>query len=303
MIPFTAFSSLENLILRSNPLTSLHSETAFTTLSMLDISSTALADLAELNHLPETLPALTSLLTSGTPIWSLTASNLHTIARISSLTSLNYSRITPQERTNAELYYLSNIASTLSLRPIEEEQLTLQDHPRYRDLCKLHGEPTIERKNLGNASKEKIAPGSLAARLTKLTFLLSKEISNGSDRSRSITKDFPRSIGIYALKGLMGRLLNLNPMNLKLVWETKEWDPVAAQSDGWSISEDSDDGVDDDYTKRLPKYKTPEIEIEGNYQEKDPARWMRREIELVDGTKDLGFWVDGSEATIRIELR
>ena len=122
------------------------------------------------------------LLTAHTPLHGLPASNLHTIARIKTLTSLNHSRISPQERTNAELYYLSAIGSELSSVPgkllkylnffrmedkrptsidaqipdwlntdcttstEDKEAAILERHPRYAELCDTHGAPAIKRE-------------------------------------------------------------------------------------------------------------------------------------------------------------
>ena len=36
---------------------------------------------------------------------------------------------------------------------------------------------------------------------------------------------------------------------------------------------------------------------------RDASKWAQREIELVDGTRDVGFWIEGREATVRVELR
>ena len=41
----------------------------------------------------------------------------------------------------------------------------------------------------------------------------------------TIRRKLPRTLGIYALKGLVGKMFNLQPMSLKLIWETGELDP------------------------------------------------------------------------------
>lgn len=75
---------------------------------------------------------------------------------------------------------------------------------------------------------------------------------------------------------------------MNLVWESDEWDPVRRQEDdedegGWSVSEDDDDGEEE---RRVGK--------EG---------WKRRETELVDGTREVGFFIQGDEARVRVEVR
>ena len=57
--------------------------------------------------------------------------------------------------------------------------------------------------------------------------------------TRKIQKRLPRTVGIYALKGIVGRLFNLRPMALRLVWETGEWDPIPGlhdEDDDWDLS-------------------------------------------------------------------
>lgn len=75
---------------------------------------------------------------------------------------------------------------------------------------------------------------------------------------------------------------------MNLVWESDEWDPVRRQEDdedegGWSVSEDDDDGEEE---RRVGK--------EG---------WKKRETELVDGTREVGFFIQGDEARVRVEVR
>lgn len=33
------------------------------------------------------------------------------------------------------------------------------------------------------------------------------------------------------------------------------------------------------------------------------SAWERREVELIDSTREVGFWVEGKEARVRVELR
>jgi len=77
-------------------------------------------------------------------------------------------------------------------------------------------------------------------------------------------------------------------MSLKLVWETGEWDPIAGEDDS-----DDDDDLEQDV----------DVEKGKEEEEKDKGKWVQREEELVDGTKNVGFWIEGREARVRIELR
>ena len=77
-------------------------------------------------------------------------------------------------------------------------------------------------------------------------------------------------------------------MSVKLIWETEEWDPVGEGDGGWSVSEDESD---------------EERRLERTARKKENDRWVRREMELVDGTRAVGFFVEGREARVRVELR
>ncbi|KAG7006703.1 cytosolic fe-S cluster assembly factor NAR1 [Physcia stellaris] len=278
----TSFPSLESLSLRSNPITSLTSNEVLLSVTTLDLSSTLLPDFDSLLPIPGHFPRLTTLLTAHTPLHGLPASDLHTIARIKTLTSLNHSRISPQERTNAELYYLSAIGAELSSVPEDKETVTLRRHPRYAELCDTHGAPAIKRET---PVSDEPKPGTLAARLTKFTFYLPPSTLpatlDTNSSVKEIQRELPRTVGIYKLKGLVGKMFGLRPMGLRLVWETDEWDPVPG------LDDDDDWGVSDE--EILP--------------DRDPSKWARREIELLDGTKNVGFWIEGAEARVRVELR
>ena len=38
-------------------------------------------------------------------------------------------------------------------------------------------------------------------------------------------------------------------------------------------------------------------------EERNRSKWERREVELVDSTREVGSWVEGKEARIRVEVR
>lgn len=104
-------------------------------------------------------------------------------------------------------------------------------------------------------------------------------------------KEVPRSVDVYRMKGIVGLLFGIRPLGCRLVLETGEWDPVKGEEEGWSCSEEEDDVNESGAEKDSVMY------------EKEEGKWVRREMELADGTKDVGFWVDGREARVRVELR
>ncbi len=94
-------------------------------------------------------------------------------------------------------------------------------------------------------------------------------------------------------------------MEIRLVLETDEWDPVPAakpEDDDWSCSEDewSEDESDDSTEVKEGGKKNRKT---GKEKDKDKNLWVRREIELVDSTRSVAFWVEGREARVRVERR
>lgn len=191
----------------------------------------------------------------------------------------------PAERQNAELYYLSVIALELSeISSQADKNRILTEHPRFPELCAIHGEPTSLTKKDESIG---IAPGTFEARVVEFTFY---SIIDGNVVEKK--KDIPRSFDVYRIKGIVGRLLGVRPLGCKLIWEMGEWDPVGREDeDIWSCSEEG--GEDDDQDRNRAESD------EGNSR----GKWVKREVELVDGTKDVGFWIDRREARIRVEPR
>lgn len=321
--PLMSLSKLEKLSLRQNPISSLISclpkveshLLSFPLLKSLDLTSTLLPTLSSLDPVSATFPALKSLLTTHTPLNNFPSSKLLTIGRLPTLTELNYSPITTAERQNAELYYLSTIAKQLGAAAnLTEEMQIIKEHPHWIELCKIHGEPIVERK-----STEQYAADTLGARLTEFTFYMTGiDLEAGRKESWQYEGDgieglhpldidqpsdflskvqlIPRTVDVYRLKGIVGRLFGIRPMSCKLVWETGEWDPVGGQEDeGWSVSEDESDSGGEDISN--PK------DVREHHRERNKTKWERREMELVDGTREVGFWVEGKTARVRVELR
>ena len=91
-------------------------------------------------------------------------------------------------------------------------------------------------------------------------------------------------------------------MKLRLVWETGEWDPVAGTYDS-DISSESDDEEWVDGGASSEYEGTEMRDRDGIGKGRKAGKWAQREEELVDGTKDVGFWIEGKEARVRVESR
>ena len=193
------------------------------------------------------------------------------------------------------MYYLSRIAKAMADVPEAEESNITSQHPRFAELCEIYGAPTVGRK-----AATAVDPNSIAARLIAFTFYFPTPTSEHASAKAPIThtKKIPRTFDTYRLKGIVGRLFGQKPMSLKLIWETGELDPVAGYEEEWDSSdeeEEEDRDGDQSHTRREAATSADEMVKTG--------KWVRREVELVDSTREVGFWIDGKEARIRVQLR
>jgi hypothetical protein len=70
-------------------------------------------------------------------------------------------------------------------------------------------------------------------------------------------------------------------MRCRLLWETGDWMPAKSLVADFGADEwDSDDSDDEARVDR-----------------------EMREVEIVPGTRSIGTWIDGSTATVRVEVR
>ncbi|CRL24106.1 Cytoskeleton-associated protein, CAP-Gly [Penicillium camemberti] len=312
-----ALPKLEHLSIRGNSISTVNPNTTDTTLDFqfpqtlrsLDISRNNIASWAILNKLPTAFPGLTTLRITANPLFdqpplppSVTEASkpmtvdeafMLTLSRFPSfLTILNYSTISPQDRSNAEMYYLSLIGKELSATTEEEEPAILATHPRYSELCELYVEPTITRAVVSDSSGARVIhPRSVAARLVNMAFRLPL----GNDESRSQVKEIPGSFDTYQVKALVSRLFGLPAFGFRLVWETDEWDPVEKEVGDEGVVEWDEDSEDED---------RPDIGagVETTGDGPDKSRFVRREVELVDSTRDIGFLFQSEVGEVRIRV-
>lgn len=211
-----------------------------------------------------------------------------TIGRLTRLKTLNFVSISAADRTNAEMFYLSRIAKHMALVPETAEEMVIKQHKRYAELCELYGEPDIIRS-------QQINPNFLEARLVTVAFQYKRE-AEGEHKAKTARKTIkiPKSFDIYAVKGIAGKLFGLPPLELRLVYETGEWDPVAGFDEVGNSSEEEEAEAEHERDDRDG----------GNYGvEGKTGRFVKREVELKEGPRQLGFCVDGLEVKIRVELR
>ncbi|KAK5115968.1 hypothetical protein LTR62_000424 [Meristemomyces frigidus] len=286
-----ANNDIEVLILKNNKISEIGEPLPFPSVRELDIRHNKISSFTFIDTFPAVFPNLRHLRTTGNPLYAnLTSSEgqplafedgyMLTIARLPRLETLNYSKITEKERLNAETYYLNTIATEISKAGSNEEAEKLQQrHPRWKGLCDEYGEPAILRKPPSSVpSPGTVEPHSLAARMVMVTF---------TSNWISWKQELPKSFSVYEVMGSVGRKLNIMPLKLRLLYETGEQDPLALGRgyegpEWWCSDSETDD----------------ELGLQGRKDE-----WALREVELIPGTRTLGTYVEGREASIRVEMR
>lgn len=269
-----------------------------TSVHTLDLSNNLIDSWTVIDQLAHAAPSLSSLRASGNPLYSngLAFSNhkvseaeisMLIIARLSGLETLNLSVITSKDRLEAEPFYLRMVAKQLSQRPVEQEAEILKQNPRYDALCREYGAPAIERQ-----SAQVSDPNSLEARLVNcmiysksVVSLITKpaESTTLPTRDSPLVLRLPQSMSIYTVMGQVGKRLGIQPMSLRLTWETGERDPVKRQRVGQFDSIDwSSDSEDDSSTQH--------------------TQWIDREVNLVPGTRPLGTIVECKDAWLRLAI-
>jgi hypothetical protein len=277
--------NLRRLILKSNKIVEIASAGSpipvfSPTLTEVDLSFNEISTWSFIETLRDVFPGLTSLRVSHNPLYeSLQAPDGHaltaddgymlTVARLGKLETLNHSPINPKERLNAETYYLSMIAKELQFAPENMQEQLLSSHGRYTWLCEEYGEPVVQR------SANAVNPNSLAARLLRIRFYLA------GDKSKTYEAEIPMSFTAYSVLGMVGKYFSIKPMRCRLLWETGDWMPAKSLVADFGADEwDSDDSDDEARVDR-----------------------EMREVEIVPGTRSIGTWIDGSTATVRVEVR
>ncbi|CAK7270157.1 hypothetical protein SEPCBS57363_003961 [Sporothrix epigloea] len=294
-----------------------HSFSFSQSLTYIDLSYNLVTSWTFVDALPDVFPGMTSLRFAHNPIYnnpnldseatsppaaatatsaasaaatttaSTEESYMIAVGRLAHLRTLNFSTISATDRTNAELFYLSRIAKQMAAvtEDSPEERAVVARHRRYAELCAIYGEPAIVR----HAS---INPAYLEARLVQVLFALAEQ---------SKTVSIPKSFDMYAVKAIAGRLFKMAPHKLRLVWETGEWDPVVGVDETEEEVEDDDDDDDDD-GENAEKNQLEADPSAAEAEETQAGRWVKREVELKDTPRQLGFCVDGLEARIRVEV-
>lgn len=280
--PITKLPNLQRLVLKSNKISEIGTPIPKfpQTLKEVDLSFNEISTWSFIEQLEHVFPGLTSLRVSHNPLYEtlnapdgrkLTTDDgyMLTLARLGNIKTLNHSPISDKERLNAESYYLSLIVKEVQFAPEELGEQILASHPRYKWLCEEYGEPDIKR------NKNAVNPNSLAARLLRLKCYLA------SDKTAVHELEIPMSCTAYTVLGVVGKQFGLVPMDCRLIWETGDW--MSARTTMADVEDEDWDSEDSEAETATGK--------------------VMREVEITPGTRSIGTWIDGMEATVRVELK
>lgn len=303
LLPLAGLKSLRTLLIKGNKITSIYdpekkiaSGLNFgVNLTYVDLSYNQISSWSFIDDLSDVFPGLTGLRISSNPLYpnQILDSKISdcdenffiTVGRVRNLKTLNFSNITTAERSDAEMYYLAKIGQELSEVPENQMDFVISRHKRFQELSNKWGSPSLNREILKSCN-----PNYIENRLISFTFKFiypHKEIKE----EKIVSRQIPKSIDVYRLKALVGKLLGVSILNLRLIWETGEWDPVAWQDD------DELNLSDNDITLNHFDQSEDEIATRG----KDGRGWVKREVEIQDSTRQISSYIDGTHATMRVE--
>ncbi|KAG0289384.1 hypothetical protein BGZ97_006477 [Linnemannia gamsii] len=138
-----------------------------------------------------------------------------TIARMAHINQLNGTEILKKNRIDAELYYLKNAAfSTVGSEPSAIRAL----HPRFEELCELHGRPDT------SDERRKATSDLLKDRLLNITFV-TKDSIDGPAKT-TVQRGVLGSMTVRNVKNLVQKLLRVPAMRQELLFMAE--DPVYA---------------------------------------------------------------------------
>ena len=158
LLPLSLLPNLRKLLLARNQISSIHqpgevpkSPIVFEELRYLDLSFNSIYSFKLIEAINVHFPNVEGLRIAHNPVYEapgmgLDEAHMLTVGRLSwKVRLLNFTTITMQDRTNAELYYLNKIAKELGEVAEDQKEIVIKNHPRWGDLCKAHGTPLVNR--------------------------------------------------------------------------------------------------------------------------------------------------------------
>jgi hypothetical protein len=162
----------------------------------LDLSNNLIASWKDVDNLSTNFPSVYRLRLSSNPLYSDRNADTYVIARFPAVQILNGTRITEDERRDAELYFMSKVAK-------KEHPFNTSSH-RWRQLCDIHGEP------VAGAQSDK---STIRSRLLVIT------VAHGSDK-----REFRvlYTMTVQKLRVLVANKFGLDPFSIALYTDGEE---------------------------------------------------------------------------------
>ncbi|KAI1616798.1 hypothetical protein EDD37DRAFT_61316 [Exophiala viscosa] len=339
--------NITSISLQSNEISQLGLETArrFGSLETLNLAGNRIDSYAFVDALPSLFPNLTSLRISRNPLHershngsqqqqsaaSDSTSYYLTLARLPGLKSLNYTTITPRDREEGEIYYLSVVEKEIRAlldtdanSSVEQKaKLACDMHPLYTTLCAKYdredmvqvfvesmNKPASQSAGRPKTELDIYAPGTLGSRLVDACFYIPESESESTENGM-FQRLLPTTVSVYRLKSLVARHFGLHALQFRLVYESHEYDPVEPISvttrntkgkedwDAWGEWDvDSDHEGDQDQDQDLFGHsqddddETASKDGAPKYMVRDGQRFRKRETEILDGMREWGDFLD-----------
>lgn len=265
----TMFPNLQSVSLQANQVARVGleaSDISFPRLQTLNLSQNSIATFSFIDNLPQKFPTLSSLRITGNPLFLRSEFDINndprasdktyylTLARIPSLQTLNYTKISSRDREEGEIYYLSVAEKDLKLLVTTNKDAAELVHtanslyPRYQVLTKKYNRDSVIEQYLSSsqADDDKIIKssvdtlpvhpaGSLAARIINATFYIPDETSKVMSTAEAEFQ-IPSSIPVTRLMSILVQHANfrsyLKPMRFKMIYESEELDPDDTTAEG-----------------------------------------------------------------------
>lgn len=221
------FGNLENLIflsLASNQINTINIiPNTFISLKYLDISKNNISEQTSLNNL-NTLHSLVSLRFTDNPLLEKFKNSPSTfiIPRLRNITTINGTKITQEERQNAELYYLSTIEKEIESGKISNYYDLIKEHPQWKELQKKY-EKENPIFNIEKKSNERI----IENKLIELYIIFGKEM---------IKKKFISSMNIRSFRSFCAKSFKINPFGFTISYLGESYTTIHIDDDSKLLS-------------------------------------------------------------------
>lgn len=263
------FPNLQSVSLQGNRVAQVGLETqegAFSQITTLNLSQNVIASFAFIDNLPQKFPNLSSLRITDNPLLLRSEFNnvndprasdksyYLTLARLPSLLTLNYAKISSRDREEGEIYYLSVAEKGLkslfaaSKDPTELVHTAKSLYPRYQKLTEKYFRDSIidqylasfradegETTNLFKDTQSAHPAGSLAARIVNATFYIPSDTS-APVPVVEVELRIPSTLPVTRLMSILLQNANfrpyVKPMCFKMIYESKELDPDDTTAEG-----------------------------------------------------------------------